>query len=191
MRFNLREWRDRARDMERERDAAEARVVSLTEALERINDLPLDADITDAHNISAPALADVGEGTPETCPNEPLGCVGGVIYKDKGNHAVCSWPAHTDPTPPRGVPHNHRERVEGCFRCDLSDDEMAHTDPTPPTCPTCNAAERTTYLPCPNRWHTDPTGIPENPVDWTRKTWSSDKPSTLSDPPPDPTGTEP
>ena len=45
-RFAAREWKDRAHDMERERDEAYA-------VLREVDELPLDADITDAHNITA------------------------------------------------------------------------------------------------------------------------------------------
>lgn len=45
-----------------------------------------------------------------------------------------------------GVPHDHRERVPGCFRCELGEDEAgAAPDPSfrfiPPTCPTCGTPQ--------------------------------------------------
>ena len=40
-----------------------------------------------------------------------------------------------------GVPHDHRDHVPGCFRCDLSADELDAESPEPGAdCPWCGEA---------------------------------------------------
>jgi hypothetical protein len=140
-----REYGDRWRRIANE---TQARVVSLTEALERTHGTAqamADMDswiatecgmVDDGENYYVPvaraALADVGEGTPEV--RHSNGCAINADPADGFGYCTCG---------------------------------AGHTDPTPPTCPTCGSEDKGlcrlmdngTYCNAPaiDLWHTDPT----------------------------------
>lgn len=174
-------WETR-RAME-ERDEAEARVASLTEALTKIaaNEYGPDGDGPDFVTIARAALA-VGEGEPEyrcdcgapsknkmgheweseppaTCPNRR--CRDGKMERLEGvpryGLVDCTWPGHTDPTPPTCP----SRCSEGFIDQEVCPDPW-HTDPTTPErCPSCHCYPPVHPMSCGDPWHTDPTGTPE------------------------------